>query len=104
MWICLNDAFFSIVNDGRYEDELLVRARREGDLKKVFGVEETRTPHRDYLFRAYINKAVVAEVIASRIVDIDYDNFKDSVDDTLLHDTYAAFWSKHYAMQQQLKR
>ncbi len=40
MWICLNDAFLSIVTDTTHPDQLLVRARRRDDIERVFGETE----------------------------------------------------------------
>ena len=36
MWIMLSDAFFSIVSKNCGPDELMVRARRKGDIEKAF--------------------------------------------------------------------
>ena len=36
MWVMLNDCFFSIVSKDCARDELMVRARRPGDIEKVF--------------------------------------------------------------------
>lgn len=53
MWICLNDAFLSIVRKDCGPNELLVRARREGDIERVFPrVKVEVTPLADYLYRA----------------------------------------------------
>ena len=36
MWLCLNDAFLSIVALPGHPDELLVRARIAGDIERLF--------------------------------------------------------------------
>ena len=41
MWLMMNDCFLSIVAKDCKEDELLVRARRPGDIERVFG-EKTK--------------------------------------------------------------
>lgn len=97
MWICLNKSFLSIVEPSRSEvpqlDKLLVRARRPGDIEAVFpNVKVTKTPERDYLFRALIPREAVAEVIAHEVRSINYGNFKDSVRNRPLHDAFAAVW------------
>lgn len=88
----LNDAFVSIIEPlpkGK-EDVLLVRARDQGHIERTFGkdVKVQRTPARDYLFRALIPRAKVAEAIARHITNIDYVNFKDSIPDTAAFNNY----------------
>ncbi len=101
MWICMNNAFFSIVDDGKVEGCLVVRARRQGDIEKVFGVEAETLRRRDYQFRAHVAREKVAEVIAESVKAIDYDNFKNSVADDDLHEAYAKFWHIHASIQPQ---
>jgi len=38
--------------------------------------------------------------IAKRIEDIDYNNFKNSVDDRKLHDAYAKVWGDLYGLNE----
>ena len=100
MWICLTNAFLSIVSKDCQPDELLVRARRPGDIERVF--PDAKVEERDgtdYQFRAVISRRAVAEVIAHEVTRIDYDNFKNSVKDDRLHDAYAAFWHQHARLQ-----
>jgi hypothetical protein len=97
MWLCLNDAFLSIVKKDCARDELLVRARRPGDIEKVFPemkgrvVTNTRS---DYAYRAVVKAHVVKTAIDGEVNRINYSNFKDSVskDDAALHDAYMAVW------------
>ncbi len=101
MWICMNDSFFSIVNIPGDPDQLKVRARFEGDIEQVFGpnVRVRKTPHRDYLYRAYVDRRLVAEVLSKRIENINYPNFKDSVLDQGKHDAYSDVWGVMYEAQ-----
>lgn len=96
MWICLNNAFLSIVTPSKDEpgsDELLVRARRPGDIEGVFpDAKVEKRPERDYLYRALVPREKVAMVLAAQVMGIDYNNFKDSVRDRKLHDAYASLW------------
>lgn len=93
MWICLNNAFFSIVEPKAGSDELLVRARRQGDIERVFPNHQVeRTVGRDYLFRAFIKRETVAAIIAEQVMGINYNNFKNSVRDGKLHSAYGRFW------------
>ena len=93
MWICDNEGFLSIVKNWNDEDTLLVRARSEEHIKNTFPYCEMFTDaEADYPYRAYINRDEVAEVIAMRLAEIDYTNFKDSVVDDDLHDAYVNMW------------
>ncbi|MFM0224839.1 hypothetical protein [Paraburkholderia dipogonis] len=94
MWICLNQAFLSIVNSDRDPTVLMVRARRRGDIEAVFGpsVEVTTLPQRDYQSRAFIRRDIVGTVIAQSLMEIDYTNFKGSTKDRHLHDAYMHVW------------
>ena len=52
------------------------------------------TPARDYLYRALISRKVVTEVLAKKIMDIDYDNYKDAITDKAKdrNDAYLSVW------------
>jgi hypothetical protein len=93
MWIMFSDCFLSIVSKDCQQDQLLVRARREGDIERVFPEanvkKDTKT---DYLYRAVIPRMEIALAIAERIDDIDYPNFKDSVEVKDLHRAYMQVW------------
>lgn len=94
MWLCLNDAFLSIVSKDCAPDELLVRARRDGDIEKVFPDAQVEvTLGNDYRCRTRIKRADVAAVLTRRVMDIDYGNFKGSVKDDQLHHAYMDVWS-----------
>jgi len=81
MWIFMNDAMLSVVTNRDDSDSLMVRARVRGDIEKVFPLAEPyQVPRSDYAWRAAVPREKVAEVIARRLLDIDYDNFKDSID------------------------
>ena len=95
MWIMLSDCFFSMVNKDCPKDSLLVRARRPGDIEKVFGqnVKVTRSTDSDYLFRAIVAIEQVEMALQRAAKNIDYENFKDSVEDHALHLAYMKVWS-----------
>ncbi|BDU76009.1 hypothetical protein [Mesoterricola sediminis] len=100
MWIFLNDAFLSIVDKGGDGTTLLVRARREGDLERVFpGAQVERTPRNDYRYRARVDREAVAQALAAAVRGIAYGNFKDSVQDSARHDAYLEVWRAMYAFQ-----
>lgn len=93
MWIMLSDCFFSIVHKDCGQDELLVRARRPGDIEKVFPdalVKET--PGNDYRYRAVIKRADVCRAINEKINNLNYPNFKDTCYEDDLHNAYLGVW------------
>jgi len=79
---------------------LIVRARRRGDIERYFpDIEVEATPGRDYYFRAEISRMAVAEIIATNIQKIQYDNFKNSVSDDNLHAAYSKVWTTMSKLQ-----
>lgn len=100
MCICLNNSYLSIVADNKNHDRLLIRARRKGDIESTFPEAHVVINRgTDYKYRSRISRRVVAMAIADRVLNIDYDNFKDSVDDQELHDAYFRVWSAMYKIQ-----
>jgi hypothetical protein len=94
MWICLNKAFFSIVEHKTDKALLVVRARRPGDIETIFPrAEVTVTPTRDYKYRTFASRDAVAEVFSKEITGINYTNFKNSVENDKLHGAYARVWT-----------
>lgn len=101
MWICLNNAFFSIVKHAARRDYLLVRSRWPEDIQRVWpDVEVAHTPQNDYPYRAIIERSIVSAAIANQVNEIDYTNFKYSAeqkeknkDDTSRVDAYHEVWS-----------
>jgi hypothetical protein len=89
MWIMTNNSYLSIVSKDCGPAELLVRARRAGDIEKIFpDAKVTRTTNRDYLYRAVLPRDVVKQALAAMIDHINYPNFKNSVEDRSLHAAY----------------
>lgn len=100
MWLCLNSAFISVVASRDTPDLLLVRARVRGHIENVFPTAKTFIDaDADYRYRAFIDRTAVAKVVADRLLAIDYDNFKDSVDDDQLHVAYLQVWSAMKKLQ-----
>ena len=100
MWIILNNAFFSIVENNYNSDELLVRSRVDGDIQKLFPNAQVLVNHgSDYKYRAFIDRREVAKAIEWEILDIDYGNFKHSVEDKRRRSVYDIVWSKLLELQ-----
>jgi hypothetical protein len=101
MWIFSNDSFVSAVQDRNNPDQLCVRARIKGDLETLFGddIAVIETCDSDYRYRCFIGKSRVAETVAEAVRNINYDNFKDSVNDEDRHDAYLNVWTAMYRYQ-----
>lgn len=100
MWIITNKAFLSIVSKNCEPDELLVRARREGDIEAVFPkAKVSKTVGYDYLFRARVKRDEVAAVLSKQLQELAYDNFKNSIRDDQLHSACNRVWHIMASMQ-----
>jgi hypothetical protein len=97
MWIFTSNSFLSVVHKAPAKaDELLVRARRKGDIQKLFPKAQVKeTIGTDYLYRAVIKRTEVAAVMAQIAMELAYGNFKDSIPahDKQLHDACHRVWS-----------
>lgn len=109
MWIMLSDAMFSIVENDRekydVDRDLVVRARRKGDIERVFGVEPSEvheSEDSDYRFRTFLSRQEVADVLAIEVLTIDYSNFKNSVLDADLREAYNKVWTALFSLQERL--
>ena len=100
MWVCLNNAMVSIVEDRDNPQMVFVRARQEQFLvdfmvgSNVYEIQNT--PTRDYQYRFHAPKAYVAFRMAEHVLNIDYGNFKASIPDEHpdLKDAYHKIWSE----------
>lgn len=105
MWVFLNDAMFSFVQDRKDKKKLVCRARVRGDIEKVFpGADVKETIDSDYRFRAWLDRDVVAVAMTQEVGRIDYENFKGSIapDDKDRHDAYLGVWSAMNRLQEKL--
>lgn len=97
MWIFLNNSFLSIVapdKKTRRDNRLLVRARAEGDIERVFPKAHVRvTPKADYRFRAWVTRHEVGLAMVKAVSEINYGNFKGSVKEQDRHDAYLSAWA-----------
>jgi hypothetical protein len=89
MWICLNDAFLSIVADQKDPAIRLVQAQVASHITNVFpDANVIETPRTDYRYQASVEADVVAKVLAGVIAKIRYASLTDNVRDNRLHHAY----------------
>lgn len=106
MWIFMNDSFVSIVEDKTDPANLMVRARRKGDIENAFPGHRGRFLQRsDYAYRASIPRQEVADFVHVHVTGIGYTNFKDSVPkkDHERHSFYLRVWSVMLCFQRRRK-
>jgi hypothetical protein len=102
MWIILNNSFLSIVENRNNKGELLVRSRVKGDIEKVISDAEVfEDSLADYKYRTFIKKEKVASIISNELLNINYDNFKNSVskNDFERYKAYNNVWSAMRVLQ-----
>lgn len=93
MWLFTKEGFFSVVkNEGADEDEVLIRARVDEDLTRLIEFigrdigDEFKDFYRwedtysDYRYRLVVRREVFARYMSEAVMDIDYTNVKDSID------------------------
>jgi hypothetical protein len=85
MWIASTIGFFSVVQDRKDQDRLVVRSRVASDLDRLRDtylptLSDTETSDdRDYRYRGRVSKSDLGMAIFDLIGAIDYHNFKDEV-------------------------
>lgn len=93
VWVFTSNSFLSIVEHDQDPGLLHVRARFPGDIETVFpGADVIETPSADYRYRTSLPREKVAEAMARLTRDINYDNFKNSVDVADRRDEYIRVW------------
>jgi len=110
MWVFLNNSFLSIVSfkspDLDKLDHLLVRSRVSGDIEAFLSSAKSESAKAwvkanvvfqdssaDYHYRLIAPKWLVSECLTARVGEIEYPNFKDSVEDHQRHEAYTSVWS-----------
>jgi hypothetical protein len=99
-WFCFNDAFVSAVESPDDPNVLVVRARRKEHLENLIpNCSIITNGGTDYKYRTMIDREKFSNIVQNRVMNIDYDNFKNSVDDDSLHRLYEKFWFLHFQYQ-----
>lgn len=106
MWIATNKGYISAVAYPGKEHLILVRARAPQHLTEIFGegTEEIHTPRRDYAWRTIVTKNQMKKAMDKLVDEITYGNFKDSVEDKMLHDAYMGIWTEMYIYQEDVNK
>jgi putative AlgH/UPF0301 family transcriptional regulator len=80
MWIFTQNSFLSIVKHNQKGNLLVVRSRFKGHIQRIFPKARVlEDANRDYRFRVELPIREVSKVIARLVSEIDYDNFKNSL-------------------------
>lgn len=97
MWLALSNGWLSIVAHRDKPHCLLVRARNENHIESYFPDADIYIiADADYPYRADIHRDVVADVMTEYVYDIQYDNYKNSVNEEELHDALISVWQTMY--------
>lgn len=100
MWIFAKQGFISVVVDRNNINNCIVRARFIGHIKAIFPKARVKeTPEADYRFRATIKKEEVSRVVSEAVNNIDYTNFKNSLEEAKYHRACSTVWHDMYRIQ-----
>lgn len=85
MWLVTNRGFYSGIAHRDDPELIMVRARTDRHLEAIMdllpeGAQIVKTPDADYPCRVVIAKAAWVELCTTLAGEVDYPNFKDSVD------------------------
>jgi hypothetical protein len=86
MWLVTNRGFYSGIAHRDDPEVIMVRARTDRHLEAIKdllpeGTQIVKTAHADYPCRVIITRAAWVELCTALAGEVDYPNFKDSVDD-----------------------
>jgi len=97
MWLALSNGWLSIVAHRDKPDYLLVRARNENHIESYFPDADIYIlADADYPYRADVSRLDVGITIGRYIHEIQYDNYKNSVNEEELHDALISVWQTMY--------
>ena len=97
VWLFLSGGFVSIVAHRNKPDHLLVRSRNMAHLKSLFpNAKHFSLEQADYPHRAVIDRTVVAKMIGDYVLNMKYDNFKNSISESNYFHVCHDVWSMMY--------
>ena len=103
LWLFTSKSFLSVVADKENPkgDRLLVRSRIAGDIEEVFpDANIMETCNADYRFRAWVSREKVNNAISEYVRNLNYINFKNSVEDEVRIRPLMRVWSTMYEYQE----
>ena len=105
MWLFFSDGFLSIVAHRDLPDHLLVRSRNARHLKSLFpNAEHYTIRNADYPYRANVPRKAVADMLVRYVMAMNYDNYKNSVNDSKFKETCNIIWSVMYQYGEEYRR
>ena len=106
MWLFTNHGFYSIVKIlDTNPEEFWIRSRRKEHLTTYFSEERIICTHAtDYQYRVTINKEELIDIFTHLPQEIDYTNFKDSIQDKELKDAAHYVWHDIYGVLDERER
>ena len=94
MWVFTSTGMLSVVAHRDLKGSLLVRARSPFHIREMFPYASVdQTLDADYPFRAVIERELFANVMLDYSLNIDYDNFKNSIEEKNFHDHCLEVWA-----------
>ena len=101
MWLYISGGFVSVVAHRTEPEHLLVRARHPDHIAALLpDAEVTHLPSADYPYRTVARRGDVHRALTTYLLNLDYDNFKASIDDHEYHDVCLDVWRTMWAYGQ----
>jgi hypothetical protein len=98
MWLYISGGFLSIVAHRHESDNLLVRARHPRHIQALLpDAEVFHLRDADYHFRAVVSRNDVQQALAGYMLTMDYDNYKNSIEDENFHGVCSDVWRTMWA-------
>ena len=107
MWVFTSLGFISVVEDIHDESRLLVRARAEGTLERLFPryKDEVFTDKQaDYFYRLFIPRSKFLNFLIDELGNLHYTNFKNIIEDEDYHELCSTVWLEGFEYQERDKK
>ncbi len=99
MWLYTTHGLISVVQHRDHKDTMLVRARRESQLRAVLShylpgedADVALTPEADYMARTVLSRDVLGRLMANVAAGITYPNFKNAARGDAYHGHLIRVW------------